>query len=114
MHLMEDLVIVEVVDRNNRHVPPGVYGDKLLITVLGSRTQPLIRYELDDSIRLSPEPCPTGHPFALVEYLKDLYQRLPIVEKQLVEVDGSVYWMLSHPKQAADVISAWFDETMPQ
>ena len=114
MHLMEDLVIVEVVDRNNRHVPAGAYGDKLLITVLGSRTQPLIRYELDDSIRLSPEPCPTGHPFALVEYLKDLYQRLPIVEKQLVEVDGSVYWMLSHPKQAADVISVWFDETLPR
>jgi phenylacetate-coenzyme A ligase PaaK-like adenylate-forming protein len=54
MHLMEDLVIVEVVDRNNSHVPPGAYGDKLLITVLGSRTQPLIRYELDDSVRLSP------------------------------------------------------------
>jgi phenylacetate-coenzyme A ligase PaaK-like adenylate-forming protein len=35
--------------------------------VLGSRTQPLIRYELDDSVRLSPEPCSTGHPFALVD-----------------------------------------------
>jgi phenylacetate-coenzyme A ligase PaaK-like adenylate-forming protein len=64
---MEDLVIVEVVDRNNRHVPPGAYGDKLLITVLGSRTQPLIRYELDDSVRLSPDPCPAGHTFALVD-----------------------------------------------
>ncbi len=30
MHLMEDLVIVEVVDQDNRPVPPGVYGDKLL------------------------------------------------------------------------------------
>jgi putative adenylate-forming enzyme len=67
MHLMEDLVIFEVVDRNNHHVPPGVYGDKLLITVLGNRTQPLIRYELDDSVRLSPDPCPSGHPFALID-----------------------------------------------
>src|SRR6266487_6791314 len=58
MHLMEDLVIVEVVDQNNRPVSPGVYGDKLLITVLGSRTQPLIRYELSDSIRLAVSPCP--------------------------------------------------------
>ena len=66
MHLMEDLVIVEVVDRDNRPVPPGVYGDKLLITVLFNRTQPLIRYELDDSVRLSPDPCPSGHPFALI------------------------------------------------
>jgi phenylacetate-CoA ligase len=67
MHLMEDLVIFEVVDQENRPVQPGVYGDKLLITVLGSRTQPLIRYELSDSVRLSPGPCPSGHPFALID-----------------------------------------------
>ncbi len=67
MHLMEDLVIFEVVDQDNRPVPPGVYGDKLLITVLGSRTQPLIRYELDDSVRLSPDPCPSGRPFTLID-----------------------------------------------
>lgn len=50
---------------------------------------------------------------AFAEYVKDVYQRLPDVKKQLVEVDGSVYWMLSHPKEAADVISEWFDETLP-
>src|SRR6266487_4602924 len=70
MHLMEDLVIFEVVDRDNRPVPPGVYGDKLLITVLGSRTQPLIRYELDDSVRLSPDPCPSGHPLRLIDAIQ--------------------------------------------
>jgi phenylacetate-coenzyme A ligase PaaK-like adenylate-forming protein len=26
MHLFEDLVMTEVVDKNNRPVPPGVYG----------------------------------------------------------------------------------------
>jgi phenylacetate-CoA ligase len=67
MHLMEDLVIFEVVDQNNRPVPPGVYGDKLLITVLFNRTQPLIRYELSDSVRLASHPCPSGHPFALID-----------------------------------------------
>jgi putative adenylate-forming enzyme len=67
MHLMENLVIFEVVDHDNRPVPPGVYGEKLLITVLGSRTQPLIRYELSDSVCLSPNPSACGHPFALVE-----------------------------------------------
>ncbi len=70
MHLMEDLVIFEVVDQDNRPVPPGVYGDKLLITVLRSRTQPLIRYELSDSVRLSPDPCPSGHPFALIDAIQ--------------------------------------------
>ena len=70
MHLMEDLVIVEVVDENNHPVPPGVYGDKLLITVLFNRTQPLIRYELSDSVRLSSDRCPSGHPFRLVDAIQ--------------------------------------------
>jgi alpha-beta hydrolase superfamily lysophospholipase len=51
---------------------------------------------------------------AYVEYLKDLYQRLPHLKKQLVEVDGSVYWMLSHPKEAASVVCEWFGETLPR
>jgi len=49
---------------------------------------------------------------AFVEYVKALYQRLPDVKKRLVEVDGSVYWMLSHPQAAGDRISSWFDETL--
>jgi len=49
---------------------------------------------------------------AYVKYLEELYQRLPNVKKRLVEVDGSVYWMLSHPKEAAGVIGEWFDETL--
>ena len=49
---------------------------------------------------------------AYVDYLKDLYSRLPPVRKKMIEVDGSVYWMLSHPKEAAKIICAWFDETL--
>lgn len=68
MHLFEDLVITEVVDENNRPVPPGVYGDKVLVTVLFSRTVPLIRYEMSDSVRLGADPrCPCGRPFALID-----------------------------------------------
>ncbi len=68
MHLQEDLAIVEVVDRENRPVPAGVYGEKLLVTVLGNFTQPLIRYELDDSVRLSTlDRCPCGRPSGLID-----------------------------------------------
>jgi phenylacetate-coenzyme A ligase PaaK-like adenylate-forming protein len=70
MHLMEDLAIVEVVDEDNRPVPPGAYGDKLLLTTLFKYTQPLIRYELDDSVCLSPDPCPCGRPFRLIDYIQ--------------------------------------------
>ena len=67
MHRFEDLVIAEVVDEQNRPVPAGVYGAKVLVTVLFSRTQPLIRYELSDSVRLSAEACPCGRPYALLD-----------------------------------------------
>jgi phenylacetate-CoA ligase len=67
MHLFEDLVITEVVDEKNRPVWPGVYGEKVLVTVLFSRTMPLIRYEMSDSVRLASSPhCPCGRPFALI------------------------------------------------
>jgi phenylacetate-CoA ligase len=68
MHLFEDLVITEVVDEDNRPVPPGVYGEKVLVTVLFSRILPLIRYEMSDSVRLDTSPyCLCGRPFALID-----------------------------------------------
>ncbi len=66
LHLYEDLVIVEVVDEHYRAVPPREYGAKLLITTLFSRTQPLIRYELNDSVQLAAEGCSCGLPFGVV------------------------------------------------
>jgi phenylacetate-coenzyme A ligase PaaK-like adenylate-forming protein len=67
MHFFEDLVITEVVDKNYKPVPPGEYGDKLLVTTLFSRTQPLIRYELNDSVRASAELHPCRLPFAVLD-----------------------------------------------
>lgn len=68
MHLFEDLIVPEIVDKNNAPVPPGVYGDKVLVSVLFSRTLPLIRYELSDSVRMSERSSsPCGRPFALID-----------------------------------------------
>jgi len=49
---------------------------------------------------------------AYVDYLKALYSRLPPIRKKMIEVNGSVYWMLSHPREAAKIICEWFDETL--
>jgi phenylacetate-coenzyme A ligase PaaK-like adenylate-forming protein len=67
MHLFEDLVITEIVDDQNRPVPPGEFGAKVLVTVLFSRTLPLIRYEMSDCPRASAEACSCGRPFALID-----------------------------------------------
>ncbi len=67
MYVYEDNVIFEVVDEQYRPVPPGGYGDKVLITTLFSRTQPLIRYELSDSVQLAAEPSRFNLPFARID-----------------------------------------------
>jgi putative adenylate-forming enzyme len=69
-HLFEDGAIIEVVDENGRAVPPGERGDRLLLTVLNRRTQPLIRYEISDVVRLAGEPCECGRSFAVVESIE--------------------------------------------
>ncbi|NWF77941.1 MAG: phenylacetate--CoA ligase family protein [Chloroflexi bacterium] len=63
LHIFEDLGIVEVVDENNRPVPDGTLGHKILFTSLFGFTQPVIRYEISDMVVLASEPCPCGQPF---------------------------------------------------
>jgi phenylacetate-CoA ligase len=95
MHLLEDLLIVEVVDQNNRPVPPGVFGEKVLVTVLFSRTMPLIRYEMSDSVRLAPSPrCPCGRPFTLIDGIQGRAEdvlRLPAASGGQVSVQPIVF-----------------------
>lgn len=66
LHLLSDLVLLEVVDDEGRHVPPGTPGTRVLVTNLINRTQPLIRMELSDLVTLSPEACPCGRPYPLI------------------------------------------------
>ena len=67
MYVYEDNAIFEVVDEQYRPIPPGRYGDKVLITTFFSRTQPLIRYELSDSVLLAAEPSSLNLPFVRIK-----------------------------------------------
>jgi putative adenylate-forming enzyme len=67
LYVYEDNVILEVVDEQCRPVPPGEYGEKVLITTLFSRTQPLIRYEVSDSVRLATDTGNRRLPFARID-----------------------------------------------
>ena len=61
-HVCEE-AIVEVVDEDNRPVPAGTLGSKVLLTNLVNRTQPLIRYELSDAVVVDDGPDPSGRPY---------------------------------------------------
>jgi phenylacetate-coenzyme A ligase PaaK-like adenylate-forming protein len=58
--------VIEVVDEHGRPVPPGVPGHKVLLTNLVNHAQPLIRYELTDSVTLAGGPNPLGLPYARI------------------------------------------------
>src|SRR2546430_15579661 len=66
MHLQADWAVLEVVDGQGNPVPPGQAGDKVFVTNLYNTVQPFLRYEIQDVVTLSPEPCPCGSPLPLV------------------------------------------------
>jgi phenylacetate-CoA ligase len=61
LHLNDDWVLLEPVDRHDQPVPPGVASHSVLLTNLANQVQPLIRYRLGDSVTFLPEPCPCGN-----------------------------------------------------
>ncbi len=60
LHVLEDHVVVEVVDDDGRPVAAGDVGTRVLLSVLGSRTLPLLRYELEDVATEAVGACPCG------------------------------------------------------
>jgi len=80
LHIFEDVIIPEVVDGAGNPVQPGEYGERLLITVLFRRTQPIIRYEISDMVRLSPAPCGCGRTFALIDEIQGRVEEVLIFD----------------------------------
>ena len=86
--IYEDQYIVEIVDEDNRPVPPGTAGAKVLLTNLQNRTLPLIRYEIADRVTVSPEPNPAGRPY-----------------RQIAAIDGRTADTLTFPARAGGTVS---------
>ncbi len=66
LHLNADWCILEPVDQNYNPVPPGQLSHTVLLTNLVNRIQPIIRYDLGDSVTLIPEVCPCGSPLPVI------------------------------------------------
>ena len=54
---------MEPVNADETPTPPGQLSHHTLVSVLFSRTLPLIRYEMSDRVRLLDGPCDCGLPF---------------------------------------------------
>jgi phenylacetate-coenzyme A ligase PaaK-like adenylate-forming protein len=69
LHVNSDWFILEAVDKSYEPVPAGQHSHTVLITNLTNHVQPIIRYELGDSVTVDPEPCPCGSPLPSVQVI---------------------------------------------
>ncbi len=67
LHVNSDWVILEPVDEAGRPVESGVASHSVLLTNLVNYTQPLIRYDLGDSILVYPDACRCGSPLPSIQ-----------------------------------------------
>ncbi len=69
-HVNAYWAILEVVDAENRPVPPGTAGAKVLITNLCNRVQPYIRYEVGDIVTMATDPCGCGSMLPRIQHIE--------------------------------------------
>ncbi len=67
LHANADWLVLEPVDREYRPVPPGRASYTTLLTNLANRVQPILRYDLGDSVTEIPGPCPCGSPLPTIQ-----------------------------------------------
>jgi phenylacetate-coenzyme A ligase PaaK-like adenylate-forming protein len=66
LHVNSDWVVFEPVDAVYRPVRPGGPSHTVLISNLANRVQPILRYDLGDSILQQPGACPCGNPLPAI------------------------------------------------
>jgi phenylacetate-CoA ligase len=83
MHITAEDIIVEIVDRDGRPLPPGDAGE-IVVTHLATADFPFIRYRMGDIAALDDRPCSCGRGLPL---LKDIQGR---TTDFVVATDGTV------------------------
>ena len=69
MHITAEDVIVEILDGENRPLPPGQAG-QIVVTHLATRDFPFIRYATGDIGAIGNEPCPCGRTLPLLKRIE--------------------------------------------
>jgi len=87
-HVNSDWVVLEPVDRAYQPIPAGNASHTVLLTNLANHVQPIIRYDLGDSVLVRPDPCPCGSPFPAirVEGRRDDIMYMPAADGRMVPV----------------------------
>lgn len=73
LHLQEDLVAIQTEPLTPDSPPPSSGASEPvtpIVTDLWRRTQPIIRYRLNDVLRMRNQPCPCGSSFRVIEAIE--------------------------------------------
>ncbi len=70
LHINEDMVLLESYGKDGKPTVPGEQGHRLIVTDLHKRSQPIIRYEINDMITISSTPCSCGSRFRVIERIQ--------------------------------------------
>jgi len=85
-HLAEDLAIVEVIDRHTgRALGHGERGN-LVVTVL-EKDNFLLRYDLEDVVRLNEDACPCGETHRRLFYEGRVRDLVPVGDREILPID---------------------------
>ncbi len=85
-HLAEDLAIVEVIDRRaGRALGHGARGN-LVVTVL-EKDNFLLRYDLEDVVRLNEDACPCGETHRRLFYEGRVRDLVPVGDHEVLPID---------------------------
>jgi phenylacetate-CoA ligase len=91
-HIAEDYAIVEVLDpKTGEPVPAGRRGS-LVVTSLG-RDNPMLRYDLEDVVRVEDEPCGCGETSRRGFYEGRVKDLVPVAGQEILPID--VWWELA-------------------
>lgn len=70
LHINEDLMLVETLNNDGTITPPEQPCQKLIVTDLHKKSQPIIRYELNDIITISRDKCRCGSSFRVIKNIQ--------------------------------------------
>jgi len=70
IHINEDLVFLEMYDSDGKITKEGKPCQKLIVSDLHKKSQPIIRYELNDIITISKNKCKCGSNFRVIESIQ--------------------------------------------
>jgi phenylacetate-CoA ligase len=88
LHVNSDWYILEPVDEHDQKVAPGQLSHAVLVTNLANRVQPILRYKMGDRVTISPDTCPCGSPFPVIDVIgrTDEMLSLPTPQGGIVQI----------------------------